>query len=38
MYNKNIKIEGITTGHVQGIATDAKLEYIYYSFTTCLET
>ena len=31
---KNIRIDGITTGHVQGIATDGT--YMYYSFTTCL--
>jgi len=34
MYKNNIKIEGITTGHVQGIATDKNREYMYYSFTT----
>lgn len=34
MYSNNIKIEGITTGHVQGIATDKNREYMYYSFTT----
>lgn len=36
MYNGNIKISGITTGHIQGIATDADRKYMYYSFTTCL--
>lgn len=36
MYNNNIKVEGITTGHVQGIATDKNREYMYYSFTTML--
>ncbi len=31
---KNIKISDITTGHIQGIATDAQRKYMYYSFTT----
>ena len=35
MYNNNIRIDNMTTGHVQGIATDKKREYMYYSFTTC---
>lgn len=36
MFKKNIKISGIKTGHIQGIATDQNREYMYYSFTTCL--
>ena len=35
MYN-NIRVGGMMTGHVQGIATDKKREYMYYSFTTSL--
>ena len=36
MYRNNIKVEGVTAGHVQGIAIDAQRKYMYYSFTTCL--
>lgn len=36
MYKSNIKISGITTGHIQGIATDKERKYMYYSFTTSL--
>lgn len=36
MYINNIKLSGITTGHIQGIATDAERKYMYYSFTTSL--
>ena len=36
MYKNDIKVSGITTGHVQGIATDKERKYMYYSFTTCL--
>ncbi len=36
MYKDNIEIGDMTTGHVQGIATDAKRKYMYFSFTTCL--
>ena len=32
--NTKLRIDGITTGHVQGIATDGN--HMYYSFTTCL--
>lgn len=32
----NIKVDGMNTGHVQGIAVDKKREFIYFSFTTCL--
>lgn len=35
-FTSNIRIENITTGHVQGIAIDEKQEYMYFSFTTCL--
>ena len=35
-YADNISVDGFYTGHVQGIATDSKREYMYYSFTTCL--
>ena len=35
-YPDNISVGGFHTGHVQGIATDSKREYMYYSFTTCL--
>ena len=35
-YKKNIRISGIPTGHVQGIAVDRERKYMYYSFTTCL--
>ena len=31
---KNIKLGGMKTGHIQGIATDAERKYMYYSFTT----
>lgn len=31
-----MRIEGFYGGHVQGIALDARREYIYLSFTTCL--
>lgn len=34
MYSNNIRVEGMNTGHVQGIATDKNREYMYYSFTT----
>ena len=34
MYSNNIRVGGMKTGHVQGIATDSKREYMYYSFTT----
>ena len=36
MYQNNIKVGGMMTGHVQGIATDKNREYMYFSFTTCL--
>ena len=36
MYHNNIRVGGMMTGHVQGIATDKKREYMYYSFTTSL--
>lgn len=36
MYKKSIKISGIDTGHVQGIAIDRERKYMYYSFTRCL--
>lgn len=36
MYADNIRIAGISTGHVQGIAVDAEKKYMYFSFTTCL--
>ncbi len=36
MYTKSIRIEGMTTGHIQGIAIDAQRKYMYCSFTTCL--
>ena len=36
MYRNNIKVGGMMTGHVRGIATDKKREHTYYSFTTCL--
>ena len=36
MKKPNVKLCGINTGHIQGIAIDKKREYIYYSFTTCL--
>ena len=36
MIKTNIKIDGIKTGHVQGIATDSARKYMYFSFTTCL--
>ena len=36
MYQNNIRVGGMMTGHVQGIATDKKREYMYYSFTTAL--
>ena len=36
MYKSNIKISGITTGHVQGIAIDKERKCMYYSFTTSL--
>ena len=32
----NIKVDGMNTGHVQGIAIDKKREFVYFSFTTCL--
>ena len=32
----NIRINGMNTGHVQGIAVDKNREYMYFSFTTCL--
>lgn len=31
-----LKIDGFSDCHIQGIATDAKREYLYYSFTTSL--
>ena len=34
MYTQKLHIEGMMTGHVQGIATDSKRKYMYYSFTT----
>ena len=34
MYKNNIRVGGMKTGHVQGIATDKKREYMYFSFTT----
>jgi len=30
----NIKLGGMNTGHIQGIATDRDRKYMYYSFTT----
>lgn len=36
MYKQGMKIEGLTVGHVQGIATDAKREFMYFSCTTFL--
>lgn len=33
---KNIKIQGIKTGHIQGIAVSKDRKYLYASFTTCL--
>ena len=36
MKKPNIRISGMKTGHVQGIAIDKKREYMYFSFTTCL--
>ena len=36
MYRNNIRVGGMLTGHVQGIATDKKREYMYFSFTTAL--
>ena len=35
-YPKSITVGGFTDGHVQGIAIDAKREYMYFSFTTRL--
>ncbi len=35
-YANNINVSGFGHGHVQGIAIDAKREYIYISFTTDL--
>lgn len=35
-YVKKIHIEGIKTGHIQGIAIDTERKYMYCSFTTCL--
>lgn len=35
-YQNNINVSGYGHGHVQGIAIDAKREYIYISFTTDL--
>ncbi|MBQ8409452.1 MAG: hypothetical protein IJY39_11390 [Clostridia bacterium] len=35
-YVKQISIGGFRDGHVQGIAVDAKREYMYFSFTTRL--
>lgn len=32
----NIRINGMDTGHVQGIAVDKNRDYMYFSFTTCL--
>jgi len=34
MYIPKLHIDGITAGHVQGIAIDNKRKYMYYSFTT----
>ena len=34
MQINNLKIDGISAGHVQGIAVDADRKYVYYSFTT----
>lgn len=36
MYKKGMGIDGIKIGHVQGIATDTKREFMYYSCTTYL--
>ena len=36
MYPNNIKVGGMMTGHVQGIATDKNREFMYLSFTTAL--
>ncbi len=36
MYMNSIRIDGLKTGHIQGIAVDAERKYIYCSFTTCL--
>ena len=35
-YQKGFSITGLNTGHVQGIAIDAKREFMYFSFTTSL--
>lgn len=35
-YNKCIKIRGINTNHIQGIAVDKDRHFMYHSFTTCL--
>lgn len=35
-YTKSICVGGFRDGHVQGIAVDAKREYMYFSFTTRL--
>ncbi len=36
MYKKQMGIDGVKVGHVQGIATDRNREYMYYSCTTYL--
>lgn len=36
MYKKEMGIDGVKVGHVQGIATDRNREYMYYSCTTYL--
>jgi hypothetical protein len=35
-YPRLISVGGFRDGHVQGIAVDAKREYMYFSFTTRL--
>ena len=35
-YENHIRVGGYRDGHVQGIAVDAKREYMYFSFTTRL--
>lgn len=36
MYKKGMGIDGVKVSHIQGIATDKKREYMYYSCTTYL--
>ena len=35
-YPNKISVDGLRSGHVQGIAVDEARKYMYYSFTTCL--